>query len=119
MPFGQKSDLKSGVVVDFDQIYNEAIKPTIEQCGLEARRGDDERTGAIIHNAMVARLLPSEFVVADPTLTNANVFYELRVRHTAKPFTTVPILANVSTLSGYSIPLPAHRFLRGSNQSCV
>ena len=24
MPFGQKSDLKSGVVVDFDQIYNEA-----------------------------------------------------------------------------------------------
>jgi hypothetical protein len=30
MPFGQKSDLKSGVVVDFDQIYNEAIKPAIE-----------------------------------------------------------------------------------------
>ena len=30
MPFGQKPDLKSGVVVDFDQIYNEAIKPAIE-----------------------------------------------------------------------------------------
>jgi hypothetical protein len=119
MPFGQKSDLKSGVVIDFDQIYNEAIKPTIEQCRLEARRGDEERTGGIIHNEMAARLLLSEFVVADPTLTNANVFYELRVRHAAKPFTTVPILANVSTLSGYSIPLPAHRFLRGSNQSCV
>ena len=119
MPFGQKSDLKNGVVVDFDQIYNETIKPTIEQCGLEARRGDAERTGGIIHNAMVARLLLSEFVVADPTLTNANVFYELGIRHAAKPFTTVPILANVSTLSGYSIPLPAHRFLRGSNQSCV
>ena len=29
MPFGQKSDLKSGVVVDFDQIYREAIKPAI------------------------------------------------------------------------------------------
>ena len=64
-------------------------------------------------------LLLSEFVVADPTLTDANVFYELGIRHAAKPFTTVPILANVSTLSGYSIPLPAHRFLRGSNQSCV
>ena len=23
MPFGQKPDLKSGVIVDFDQIYNE------------------------------------------------------------------------------------------------
>ncbi len=30
MPFGQKPDLKSGVVVDFDQIYNEAIKPAIK-----------------------------------------------------------------------------------------
>ncbi len=98
MPFGQKPDLKSGVIVDFDQIYNEAIKPAIEQCGLEPLRGDEESTGGIIHSAMFARLLLSEFVVADLTLANANVFYELGIRHAAKPFTTVPILANVSTL---------------------
>src|SRR5438874_11975048 len=98
MPFGQKPDLKSGVVVDFDQIYNEAIKPAIEGCGLEALRGDQEQTGGIIHNAMFARLLLSEFVVSDLTLANANVFYELGIRHAAKPFTTVPILANVSAL---------------------
>jgi hypothetical protein len=98
MPFGQKPDLKSGVVVDFDQIYNEAIKPAIEECGLEALRGDEERTGGIIHSAMFARLLLSEFVVADLTLANANVFYELGIRHAAKPFTTVPIFANVSAL---------------------
>jgi tetratricopeptide (TPR) repeat protein len=98
MPFGQKADLKSGVVVDFDQIYNEAIKPAIEQCGLEALRGDEELTGGIIHSAMFARLLLAEFVVADLTLANANVFYELGIRHAAKPFTTVPILANVSAL---------------------
>jgi hypothetical protein len=42
MPFGQKPDLKSGVVVDFDQIYNEAIKSAIEDCDLEALRGDEE-----------------------------------------------------------------------------
>jgi hypothetical protein len=30
VPLGQKSDLKSGAVIDFDQIYNEAIKPAIE-----------------------------------------------------------------------------------------
>src|SRR5881396_1525826 len=68
MPFGQKPDLKSGVVVDFDQIYNDAIKPAIEECGLEALRGDEERTGGIIHGAMFARLLLAEFVVADLTL---------------------------------------------------
>lgn len=39
MPFGQKPDLKSGVVVDFDQIYNEAIKPAIE-----ARAGSYHRS---------------------------------------------------------------------------
>jgi tetratricopeptide (TPR) repeat protein len=98
MPFGQKPDLKSGTVVDFDQIYTKAIKPAIEQCQLDALRGDEERTGGIIHSAMFARLLLSEFVVADLTLANANVFYELGIRHAAKPFTTVPILANVSAL---------------------
>ena len=98
MPFGQKPDLKSGVVVDFDQIYNEAIKPAIEASGLEALRGDEERTGGIIHGAMFARLLLAEFVVADLTLANPNVFYELGIRHAAKPFTTVPIYANVSAL---------------------
>ena len=98
MPFGQKPDLKSGVVVDFDQIYNDAIKPAIEECGLQALRGDEERTGGIIHGAMFARLLLAEFVVADLTLANPNVFYELGIRHAAKPFTTVPIFANVSAL---------------------
>jgi tetratricopeptide (TPR) repeat protein len=98
MPFGQKPDLKSGVLVDFDQIYNNAIKPAIEECGLEALRGDEEHTGGIIHGAMFARLLLAEFVVADLTLANANVFYELGIRHAAKPFTTVPIYANVSGL---------------------
>jgi len=29
MPFGQKSDLKSGVVVDFDQIYNKGDQAAI------------------------------------------------------------------------------------------
>jgi hypothetical protein len=29
MPFGQESDLKSGVVVDFDQICSKGIKPAI------------------------------------------------------------------------------------------
>ncbi len=94
MPFGQKPDLKSGVLVDFDQIYNEAIKPAIEQCGLEPLRGDEESTGGIIHSAMFARLLLAEFVVADLSLANANVFYELGIRHAAKPFTRfLPTLA--------------------------
>ena len=71
MSFGHKPDLKNGVVVDFDQIQNNAIKPAIEGCRLEASRGDEERTGGIIHSAMFARLLLAVFVVADLTLANA------------------------------------------------
>ncbi len=98
MPFGKKTDPKSGIEVDFDQIYNEGIKPAVEAAGLECIRGDMERSGGIIHTAMFARLLLSEFVVADLTMGNPNVFYELGVRHTAKPYTTIPIFATISEL---------------------
>jgi hypothetical protein len=94
MPFGKKKDPISAVEIDFNHIYESAIKPGIEDAGLEALRGDEEKSGGIIHTAMFARLILAEFVIADLTLANANVFYELGVRHAAKPFTTVSIYAN-------------------------
>ena len=98
MPFGKKADLASGIEVDFDSIYEKAIEPAIIACGLEPIRGDRERTGGIIHAPMFGRLLLSDFVVADLTLANPNVFYELGIRHTARPFTTVPIFAAIHAL---------------------
>ena len=98
MPFGKKKDPISAVEIDFDHIYESAIKPGIEDAGLEALRGDEEKSGGIIHTAMFARLILAEFVIADLTLANANVFYELGVRHAAKPFTTVSIYANTHQL---------------------
>jgi hypothetical protein len=98
MPFGKKPDLASGVEVDFDQVYERAIEPAILGAGLEPIRGDRERTGGIIHGPMFGRLLLSDFVIADLTLNNPNVFYELGIRHTARPFTTVPIFAAIHAL---------------------
>lgn len=98
MPFGKKPDLASGAEVDFDQIYESAIEPAIVKVGLEPIRGDRERTGGIIHAPMFGRLLLSDFVVADLTLSNPNVFYELGVRHTARPYTTVPIFSPLHAL---------------------
>ncbi|MGD1967406.1 MAG: TRAFs-binding domain-containing protein [Desulfobacterales bacterium] len=98
MPFGAKADPKTGTEIDFDQIYDEAIKPSAEESGLECIRGDEERTGGIIHRAMFARLLLCEFVIADLTTANPNVFYELGVRHAAKPYTTIPIFATIGDL---------------------
>lgn len=98
MPYGKKTDLATGFEIDFDNIYKSAIKPAIEEAGLEPIRGDEEQTGGIIHTAMFARLLLSEYVVADLTFASPNVFYELGIRHAAKPFTTVPIFANLHPL---------------------
>jgi len=98
MPFGKKNDPSIGIEIDFDQVYSEAIRPAILAAGLEPIRGDEERTGGIIHVPMFGRLLLSEYLVADLTLANPNVFYELGIRHAARPFTTVPIFANIHPL---------------------
>lgn len=98
MPFGKKSDLVSGREIDFDHTYEAAIRPAILEAGLDPLRADEERTGGIIHAAMFARLLLAEFAVVDMTLNNPNVFYELGVRHAARPYTTVTIYANIHQL---------------------
>lgn len=98
MPFGKKIDPRSRTEIDFDKVYENAIRPAVEAAGLDCVRGDQEQTGGIIHAAMLGRLLLAEFVVADLTTANPNVFYELGVRHTAKPYTTIPIFAAVGEL---------------------
>lgn len=95
MPFGKRTDPKSGTEIDFDRIYHRAIRPAVEEAGLSCIRGDEERTGGIIHKPMFARLLLCEFVIADMTMANPNVFYELGIRHAAKPYTTIPIFATI------------------------
>jgi tetratricopeptide (TPR) repeat protein len=93
MPFGSKKDPAGGADINFDRIYDDAIRPAIEAADMDPIRADEERTGGIIHRAMFERLLLCDFAVADLTTANANVFYELGVRHAARPATTLPIFA--------------------------
>jgi tetratricopeptide (TPR) repeat protein len=91
MPFGRKKDPNGGPDIDFDPIYEQAIKPAIEAAGMEPVRADEERAGGIIHKPMFERLLLCDFAVADLTTGNPNVFYELGVRHAVRPATTLAI----------------------------
>lgn len=93
MPFGEKPDPTGGKPIDFDRVYAQAIRPAIEDAGMEPIRADEEKTGGIIHQPMFERLLLCDFAVADLTTANANVFYELGVRHAARPSTTVTVFA--------------------------
>jgi MAP3K TRAFs-binding domain len=92
MPFGTKPD-GAGAVVDFDAVYRELIAPAIAEADLEPLRADEEVTGGIIHKPMFERLILCEFAVADLTTANANVFYELGVRHAVRPWSTVLVYA--------------------------
>jgi hypothetical protein len=92
MPFGTKPD-GAGGVVDFDAVYRDLIAPAIVEAQLEPLRADEEVTGGIIHKPMFERLILCEFAVADLTTANANVFYELGVRHAVRPWSTVLIFA--------------------------
>lgn len=93
MPFGEKPDPTGRPAINFNRIYQAGIKPAIEAAGMIPIRADEEKTGGIIHKPMFERLLLCEYAVADLTTANANVFYELGVRHTARPRTTQPIFA--------------------------
>lgn len=92
MPFGVKPS-GTGGTIDFDAVYKDIIVPAIEMAGLDVLRADEEQTGGIIHKPMYERLILCEFAVADLTSANANVFYELGLRHAVRRQSTVMIFA--------------------------
>ena len=92
MPFGKKL-ASDGRSVDFDAVYERLIKPAVVAAGLEPLRADEEQVGGVIHKAMFERLILCEFAVADLTTANANVFYELGLRHAVRSWTTQLLFA--------------------------
>lgn len=100
MPFGHKKDPSrpDQPAIDFNAIYENGIKPAIEDAGMTPLRADEERTLGIIHKPMFERLLLSDFAIAELTLPNPNVFYELGVRHASRHNTTLPIFSDHASL---------------------
>jgi MAP3K TRAFs-binding domain len=97
MPFGEKKDA-AGATIQFDAVYKDLIRPAIEAAKMEPIRADEEMTGGIIHKPMFERLILCEYAIADLTTANANVFYELGVRHAVRPWSTILIFAEGSRL---------------------
>jgi tetratricopeptide (TPR) repeat protein len=96
MPFGKKPSNTAGLMIDFDAVYRDLIAPAISEAGLEPLRADEEMAGGIIHKPMFERLILCEYAIADLTTANANVFYELGVRHAVRPWSTVLLFAKGS-----------------------
>lgn len=95
----------TGIVIDFDAVYEQLIEPAIWEAGLEPIRADEEMAGGIIHKPMFERLVLCDFAVADLTIANANVFYELGIRHAIKAYATVLLFYNEGTRVPFDVSL--------------
>lgn len=104
MPFGDKTDA-AGKIIKFDEVYKQVIQPAIADAGMTPIRADEELTRGLIHKPMFERLILCDFAVADLTSANANVFYELGVRHAVRPGATVLLFAAGGRLPFDAAPL--------------
>ncbi len=74
-PFG----IKNGI--DFDRIETDLIRPAVEQAGLTGGTTGEFIQQGNIRTDMFEQLLIADLVIADISIHNANVFYELGIRH--------------------------------------
>ncbi|MGB2863744.1 MAG: hypothetical protein WBC05_10505 [Sedimentisphaerales bacterium] len=66
---------------DFNELYDEVIKPTVESFGIECMRADDFHTSGLILIDIAQSILESQLIIADITPDNPNVFYEVGFAH--------------------------------------
>ena len=79
MPFSESGTCTEA---DWNNIFQEVIKPAVEASSYECRRSTATRGNLI--KAIIQDLDASWVVLADLTARNPNVFYELGVRHALK-----------------------------------
>lgn len=67
-----------------DMILKHVIEPVAQEFGLEVVRADKIERSGLITQQIFEQLARAHLCIADLSFTNANVFYELGVRHTCK-----------------------------------
>jgi hypothetical protein len=87
MPYGRKATQaeagRGPAEIDFNALWDRGFVPVITALGYEPVRADQD-TGALIISQMLERLYFADLVLADMTIPNGNVYYEVGIRHAAK-----------------------------------
>ncbi len=89
MPYGKKN--VDGEEVNFDEIYEYVIKKAVQDADLTCVRCDDIEFPGSIDESMITHIFEDRVAIVDTSTLNANVFYELGVRHALKRRVTVLI----------------------------
>lgn len=99
MPFGVKAFPDgSGRTYDFDKVYRVLIQRAVREAGMKPIRADERVSSALIHTDMFRDLRDRRVVLADLSLDNPNVFYELGIRHVMSSNGTVLMCRKGSAL---------------------
>ena len=97
MPFGKKRRVEMptkhrnyetkavGDAIDFDAVYEKLLEPALRKAECDPFRADSEPAAGDIRTDMFFELVTADLVVADISIANPNVFYELGVRHGVCP----------------------------------
>ena len=87
MPYGKKPTQaepgRGPAEIDFNALWDRGYVPAIKALGYEPIRADQD-TGALIAGQMLERIYFADLVLADMTIPNGNVYYEVGVRQAAK-----------------------------------
>jgi hypothetical protein len=86
-PFGEKGG------IDFDQVEALLIDPVLTALGIKGRTTAEIFEAGNIRTDMFEALLVADIVIADISIYNANVYYELGIRHALRDRVTIMIRA--------------------------
>src|SRR5262249_60536294 len=106
-PFGVKSG------VNFDAVDEKLIQPALAQIGVSGNTTTEIMEQGNIREDMFRLLVCADLVIADVSIHNANVFYELGIRHGMRPNATFLLRASMDE---YPFDLSTDRYL-GYNQA--
>lgn len=78
MPISDRDGYQPG---HFDKVYQDILKPSIEEAGFMPVRADESAGTSLIQYEVVRQLYRADMALCDISATNSNVFYELGFRH--------------------------------------
>ncbi|MEM9534439.1 MAG: tetratricopeptide repeat-containing protein [Cyanobacteria bacterium P01_A01_bin.3] len=106
-PFGTKEG------IDFDRVQTDLIDPALKRLDIVGGTTGELLAQGNIRTDMFQQLLIADLVIADISIHNANVFYELGVRHALRDRQTVLIRSRADTVP---FDLKTDRYLSYDNQ---
>lgn len=80
--------------IDFDSVYQNLIRPALLEAGFTPTRADDRQVSGGVDTFQA--LLLDEVVLADISVDDADVFYQLGVRHTLRKRGIIHLRAQLS-----------------------